>query len=152
MAVMHTRRVFLASAVALLASPLLGHAAGPGTVVVYKSAQCGCCGEWEKHLRAAGFHVETRLSDDLPALKRSFSVPIQFWSCHTAVIGGYIVEGHVPAADVRQLLLEQPKARGIAVPGMPLGAPGMEQGSPSAYQRYDTLAFDKGSSWVFARH
>lgn len=152
MAVMVTRRLFVASAAVLLPLPTLGRAGPEETLVLYKGPQCGCCGGWEKHLLAAGFRVETRVTDDLPAVKRSFGLPVEFWTCHTGLIGGYIVEGHVPAADVRRLLLERPKARGIVVPGMPLGSPGMEQGPPSGYERYDTLAFDKGGSWVFARH
>ena len=152
MAFMVARRLFIASAAVLLLLPRLGRAGPEETLVIYKGPHCGCCGGWEKHLRAAGFRVETRVTDDLPAVKRSLGSPVEFWTCHTGLIGGYIVQGHVPAADVRRLLLERPKARGIVVPGMPLGSPGMEQGPPSGYERYDTLAFDKNSSWAFARH
>ena len=149
---MVTRRLFILGAGTLLTLPWLARGSGDGTLILYKGPRCGCCSEWEKHLRAAGFRVETRIVDDLPALKRSFGLPVEFWTCHTATIGGYVVEGHVPAADVRRLLSERPKARGIVVPGMPIGSPGMEQGPPSRYQSYSTLAFDKGSSWVFAEH
>ncbi|HEX6154531.1 MAG TPA: DUF411 domain-containing protein, partial [Burkholderiales bacterium] len=83
------------------------------------------------------------------AVKRRLGVPSALASCHTATVEGYVVEGHVPAADVRRLLRERPEAIGLAVPGMPLGAPGMEQGTP---QRYLTMAFDARGSWVFARH
>ena len=149
---MWTRRFFIASAGALLALPLATRAGKESTVVLYKGPQCGCCGGWEKHLRTAGFRIETRVTDDLPALKRSFDLPVEFWTCHTGVISGYIVEGHVPAADVRRLLLERPKARGIVVPGMPLGSPGMEQGPAYGYQHYNIYAFTSHSNWVFEEH
>lgn len=149
---MWTRRFFIISAGALLALPLATRAGKESTVVLYKGPQCGCCGGWEKHMRAAGFPIESRIVNDLPALKRSLGLPVEFWTCHTAMIDGYIVEGHVPAADVRRLLRERPKIRGIVVPGMPLGSPGMEQGPPERYERYDTLAFTARSSWVFEKH
>lgn len=149
---MHSRRTFLATIGALLALPLAARAEAAQTMVVYKGPQCGCCGEWENHMRKAGFRVDSRVVDDLGRLKRTFGVPADFWTCHTGVVDGYLIEGHVPAADVRRLLRERPKVLGIAVPGMPLGSPGMEQGPPSGYHRYETLAFTSHRSWVFERH
>ena len=150
---MYTRRRFIGSAGSLLALPFLPLAAhGAETMLVYKGPQCGCCGEWETHMRKAGFRLESRMVDDIGRMKRSLGVPADFWTCHTGVVGGYLVEGHVPASDVQRLLRERPKLLGLAVPGMPLGSPGMEQGPPSRYQRYETLAFTARSSWVFEKH
>lgn len=150
---MNERRRFIQAATALLALPALPLAAKGGqAMIVYKGPQCGCCGEWETHMRKAGFRVDSRIVDDIGRMKRTLGVPADFWTCHTGVVEGYLVEGHVPAADVQRLLRERPKALGITVPGMPLGSPGMEQGPPSRYQRYETLAFTSRASWVFERH
>ena len=148
----NARRRFLRAAGALLALPLFDRAHAAETILVHKGPQCGCCGEWENHLRAAGFRVESRAASDMEQVKRRLGVPADLWSCHTALVAGYLVEGHVPAADIRRLLRELPNIAGLAVPGMPLGAPGMEQGPPSRYQRYETVAFAARSRWVFARH
>ncbi len=105
---------------------LQASAAAPLRVVVYKTPTCGCCGKWVEHLRANGF---TPVVQDVPATapyQRQYGVPDRLLSCHTAVVGGYTVEGHVPAADIQRVLKERPRARGLAVPGMPLGSPGME--------------------------
>ena len=98
------------------------------TITVYKSPSCGCCKMWIEHLESEGFTVEAFDSDDMTAIKKELSVPRQMSSCHTAKVGGYTIEGHVPAADIRRLLAEQPDADGLAVPGMPVGSPGMEYG------------------------
>ena len=122
-------------------------------MTVYKSASCGCCKNWVEHARSSGFTVKTIDTEDLAAVKRDLGVPSRLQSCHTAVVGNYLVEGHVPAADVKRLLAEKPAVRGIAVPGMPLGAPGMEQGAPADHQRYEVIAFTAaGVTSVFARH
>jgi hypothetical protein len=118
------------------------------------SPSCGCCGEWVKHLRANGFQVEAKYVGDILEVKRAHRVPQALWSCHTALVGGYAIEGHVPAADIVRLLRERPRvngapAGGLAVPGMPAGAPGMEQGAPQAYA---TVEFGPDGSRVFARH
>jgi len=146
------RRAFVRAAGGILAFLLLPRALAQSApaLIVYKSAGCGCCGEWEKHMRANGFRVDSRTVADIGGVKRKLGVPESLASCHTATVGGYVVEGHVPAADVRRLLREQPEAIGIAVPGMPAGAPGMEQGQPA--QPYRTLAFDARRSWTFQRH
>lgn len=126
--------------------------AAPVAVTVYKNAQCGCCKNWVEHLRKEGFKVTARDVDDLAAIKRKLGVPASLSSCHSAIVGSYVVEGHVPAADIRKLLAEKPKVAGIGVPGMPMGSPGMEMpGMPA--DKYDVMAFAKdGKQRVFASH
>lgn len=119
-------------------------------MTVYKSAYCGCCTAWVEHARKAGFTVRTVDTEELTSVKRDLGVPARLHSCHTVVVGTFIVEGHVPAADVKRLLSEKPAVRGIAVPGMPIGSPGMEQGPP---EKYDVIAFTAaGVTSVFAKH
>ena len=143
------RRDFLAG-VALapvLAAPAA--AAGRPAVSVWKDKNCGCCNGWVTHLRGAGFEVSTTDSDDVAAVKRLLGVPDKLQSCHTAKVDGYVLEGHVPAADIRRLLAERPKAIGLAVPGMPASAPGMDQPG----QPYTVLLFGpETGEQVFARH
>ncbi len=126
--------------------------AAPIAVIVYKNAQCGCCKNWVEHLRKAGFEVTAKDVNDLAAIKNKLGVPSALASCHTAIVGQYVVEGHVPAADIKRLLDEKPKVAGIGVPGMPVGSPGMEMpGTPA--DRYDVVAFAKdGKQRVFASH
>ena len=120
-------------------------------VVVYKSQLCGCCESWVEHMRKAGFEVEVVNTDDLDAIKTRVGVPAGMGSCHTAEVDGYFIEGHVPASDVSRLLVERPDVRGLAVPGMVVGSPGMEQGD--AVEPYDVVAVAKdGSTSVFAHH
>lgn len=118
-------------------------------VTVYKNPACGCCGEWIKHMEANGYRVEVHQIDDVSPMRRRFGVPDALASCHTAVVGGYAIEGHVPAADITRLLKTRPKAKGLTVPGMVPGSPGMEQGTP---QHYATLLFDEAGTRVFAQH
>jgi hypothetical protein len=108
-------------------------------VVVYKDPDCGCCGAWVDHMKANGFSVTVHDVRDMTPHKRKLGVPERLGSCHTAVVDGYTIEGHVPAADVKRLLKERPKAKGLAVPGMPQGSPGMETGK---LDPYDVLLFD----------
>ena len=125
-------------------------AAQSADVVVYKSPSCGCCKHWVTHMRRNGHSVKTQDLDDLDVIKKMSGVPEPFQSCHTAMVDGYIIEGHVPAKDVERLLKDRPKARGLAVPGMVAGSPGMEQGEP---ERYNVLLFQPdGSSSVYARY
>lgn len=120
------------------------------TVTVWKSPTCGCCRNWVEHMRKEGFTVVAIDTSDLNAVKRTHGVASDLGSCHTATVGGYVVEGHVPAADVRRLLAERPAIVGVAVPGMPMGSPGME--GPFR-QKYDVIAFDRSSGRsVFATH
>lgn len=120
-------------------------------VHVVLSPTCGCCRDWIGHLRQAGFRVTHSFATEATEAARQRGVPNHLRSCHTATVGGYIIEGHVPAADIRRLLRERPAAAGIAVPGMPMGSPGMEHGSHR--ERYNTVLFTRaGRQSVFARH
>lgn len=126
-------------------------AATASPVLVYKTPTCGCCSLWVDHLRASGFDVETRDLPSLTAVKDSLGVPMQLGSCHTAVVDGYVVEGHVPAAEIARMLQERPDVRGIAVPGMPLGSPGMEvPGRPA--DTYDVLSFGDNGTATYANY
>ena len=118
---------------------------------VYRSPSCGCCGGWVDHLRGAGFEVAVEMIDDVSPIAQRLGVPDALRSCHTGEIAGYFVEGHVPASDVERLLREQPVARGIAVPGMPIGSPGMEMGERR--EAFQTLLVNgQGAISVFATH
>jgi hypothetical protein len=118
-------------------------------VTVYKSPTCGCCSKWVDHMRAAGFTVDAKDVPDVSPMKAELGVPGSLTSCHTAIVDGYVIEGHVPADLVQKLLKERPKIAGLAVPGMVTGSPGMEGG---AGQPYDVIAFDlKGHTSVYAR-
>jgi hypothetical protein len=145
--------VALSAAVGTFAASAVQTGQKAAAVVVYKSPTCGCCRGWVEHLQARGFQVEARdVSDSqLSTVKIQSGVPADLQTCHTAKVGRYIVEGHVPAEDVQRLLKEQPEIAGIGVAGMPMGSPGMEQGGMK--QRYTTMAFAKnGTQTVFAKH
>ena len=136
-------------------SPLVSRAEVPGspaTITVYKDPSCGCCTKWVEHLRGAGLHPDVHDRADMEALKNSLGVPTALRSCHTAVAGRYVIEGHVPAADLKRLLAAAPKGIvGLAVPDMPAGAPGMEV--PGRADRYDVIAFAAdGTTKLFAHH
>ena len=121
----------------------------PETVTVYKSPTCGCCSKWVDHLRAAGFTVVVHDTDNLDEVMTDFAVPRQLASCHTAKVGKYVVEGHVPADLIAKALREHPAIAGLAVPGMVAGSPGMEGG---AAQHYDVVAWTAaGQTTVYAR-
>jgi len=118
----------------------------PG-VVVYKSPLCGCCSKWADHLRTAGFHVVTRNVESLTRIEARYGVPRGLSSCHTALVGGYVVVGHVPGDVLLRLLADRPDVAGLSVPGMPQSAPGMD-GAPD---HYDVVAFDRdGHTQVYA--
>jgi len=117
---------------------------------VYSDPSCGCCGAWVDYMRAQGYAVSVHQDLPMAAVKARFGVPAAAMSCHTAVIDGYVIEGHVPVEDIRRLLAERPDARGLAAPGMPMGSPGMEMGAP---ERYDVVLIGHdGSTRVFASH
>jgi hypothetical protein len=140
-----TRRVLVAGLA--LTGLGLGPARAATDVTVYKDPECGCCGGWAKHLRAAGFAVTERPVADLAAVKARAGVPEALQSCHTAFVDGYVLEGHVPLEAVQRLLRERPAVVGLAVPGMPIGSPGMEGPDP---EPYDVMAFAKsGTPSVF---
>lgn len=138
------------AAVLLAATALVRAPAAPAgpTVTVYKSPSCGCCGKWIAHLQAAGFTVVAHDTDDVGAVRGSMGVPFRLGSCHTARVGNYVIEGHVPADLITKLLTEHPAIAGLAVPGMVTGSPGME--GPGA-QPYDVVAWDRnGKTSVYA--
>jgi hypothetical protein len=138
---------------AISAALLLTHAAAaaPPQMSVYKTPTCGCCTKWVEHMRANGFKVDVTDVPSTAEARRKFGVPENLQSCHTAVVKGYAVEGHVPAADVHRLLKTRSNIKGLAVPGMPIGSPGMEQGPRR--QAYSVLGFDaKGGISVFQKY
>jgi hypothetical protein len=156
---MITRRVFLAQTAGLALISLGGRrlwgrsAAGTGTpITVYKSASCGCCTSWVDHLRANGFTPAVHDEENMDGIKDDMGVPKDLRSCHTALLDRYLVEGHVPAADLRRLLAERPAVAGLALPGMPKSSPGM--GVPGqTHEPYTVVAFARdGKTSVFARH
>lgn len=117
-------------------------------VVMYKSPTCGCCEKWAEHLEANGFDVRREDRNDLTPVKMQHGIPYELGACHTATVGDYVVEGHVPADVIKRMLEEKPDIRGITVPGMPIGSPGMEGPNP---QSYDILALKKdGTTEVYA--
>lgn len=148
------RRAFIGSApMALLgfAAPALAIQRGRTAIRVHKTPWCGCCGGWVEHLRANGFQPSVVEHQDLTPVARRLGVPDSLRSCHSAEVGGYFIEGHVPAADIRRLLAERPQALGLAVPGMPIGSPGMEQ--DGRRQPYRTMLVLRGGAVrAFARH
>ena len=150
---MSTRRILLGQLAAVLAvGPAIAATESNKSplIKVYKSPTCGCCSKWIDHVQTAGFQVEATDVVDVAVYKQQYGVPRELSACHTGIVAGYVVEGHVPADDIIRLLREQPDVVGIAVPGMPMGSPGMESPRP---ERYETLAFDKeGGITVFAVH
>lgn len=155
-----TRRNWLVSTLALAAaSPMAASSAmakgtlqtGPRQITIYKTPWCGCCDGWVSHMREAGYVTQVRVLQDLAPIRAEHGIPDRLASCHTGVIGGYAIEGHVPAADVARLLRERPEgARALSAPGMPAGSPGMEA---AGHQPYVTWLIDgEGQARVFGRH
>lgn len=130
----------------------LGKSGAPIPVVVYKSRTCECCAKWVEHIRTNGFTPTVHDEEDMDAIKDQMGVPRAVRSCHTALVGKYLIEGHVPATDIKRLLAEQPKIAGLAVPGMPSTTPGMAApGAPEG--PYDVVTFTTtGSTSLFAHH
>ena len=121
-------------------------------IMVYKSPTCGCCSKWVTHLKENGFDVETTDLNDLRMIKSMSGIKPEQASCHTAKVGGYVIEGHVPADDIKRLLAESPEARGLILPGMPKGSPGMEVAGFDS-EPFDVVTFDKsGNTEVFASY
>ncbi len=143
-------RVMTFVAMAFVVASCTQTAAETLEVTVYKSATCGCCNDWIKHLKANGFAVKAHNVQNLDQIKRQNGVRPRLAACHTARVGGYVIEGHVPAQDIKRLLAEKPAVAGLAVPGMPAGSPGMEGPRKDPYNVY---TFNKdGSSDVYVRH
>lgn len=146
---MHFRKILVKiAALLVIASPLVT-AAAP-SMTVYKTPTCGCCGKWVEHMKANGFQVIVHDVPSTAAFRRKQGIPDRLQSCHTAVVNGYTIEGHVPAADVKRLLSEKPKAVGIVVPGMPMGSPGMEGARSDSYSVI--LLGENGSETVYQRY
>jgi hypothetical protein len=141
------RRTILATAAAIALIPALPvRAAGTARIEVYKSPTCDCCSMWVEHLQASGFQVDAEDVVDLDAVKRMAGVPDHLAACHTAMVDGYVVEGHTPAAAIDKLLAERPAIRGLAVPGKPAGSPGMPSPEP---ERDDLIAVGDGEDQDF---
>jgi hypothetical protein len=139
-------RLGLAGASLSLASTMFGRARAETLppVVVWKDANCGCCEGWVRHMRGSGFGVTVREVGDMAVIKRARNVPDALQSCHTAVVAGYVIEGHVPASDIKRLIAGQPSAKGLAVPGMPQSAPSMDQpGEPYKVVMFGTPTGDQ---------
>lgn len=167
-----TRRSFLARAAGLAAAGLVGEqvwtraaafaTAGSGSLpssvgrsplmTIYKSPTCGCCAKWVEHVQASGYKTAVHDEEQMDAVKARLGVPEGVRSCHTAMIDGYLLEGHVPASDIARLLAERPKVMGLAVPGMPKSTPGMAMPG-QAHESYETVAFQRdGKTSRFAQH
>ena len=119
-------------------------------LAVYRSPTCGCCEDWVAHMRSAGFQIDDNITPNMATIRRTHGVPETLASCHTALVNGYVIEGHVPATDVQKLLTESPNVIGLTAPGMPLGSPGMETDSPAA--PYTIYTFTAKSARPFATH
>ena len=120
------------------------------TVHVYRDPSCGCCGGWVDHIKQSGYAVAVEERTDLDPIKQRLGVPAELWACHTATVAGYAVEGHVPAHALARLLAERPALKGIAVPGMPIGSPGMEAGGRE--DQYEVIGFDGPRRVSFGRY
>jgi hypothetical protein len=152
---MPNRRQFLVASAAGALAPLafsrrlVALEANP-VITVYRDPNCGCCAKWVKHLAANGFVTKVQDTPDMDAVKKNMRVPADLQSCHTAVVDRYVIEGHVPAADIKKLLASKESVQGLAAPGMPMGSPGMEGGTAD---KYDVIAFSTdGKKRVFAKH
>jgi hypothetical protein len=141
-----TRRVACLSLAAAVVFPSRALAAWP-RITVHKDPTCGCCGGWIAHLELNGFQTKTIETSDINRVRARLGVPFELAACHTAQVGGYLIEGHVPAKAIQRLLTERPNAQGLAVPGMPSGSPGMT----GEYEEYDVILFGPSERRVYAR-
>lgn len=145
------RILLMISLGSLLHSGLASAQQAPLDIVVYRSPSCGCCGKWVEHLKNNQFNVVDKVLENVQSVKDQYGVAPEIASCHTALAGGYVIEGHVPVADIKKLLLTKPKVTGITVPGMPMGTPGMEMGAKK--DAYQVLSFDKNKKMqVFSQY
>lgn len=140
------RRTAFGIFAAALVDPLSSVSAQVSTILVHKDPNCGCCAGWVQHLKDAGFTVTIQETAQLRAIRKRLGVPSDLAACHTAEVAGYVIEGHVPASAIRELLEKRPVALGLAVPGMPVGSPGMEGGTP---QKYDVVIFENSGRRTF---
>ena len=141
-----TRRGVLIVAAASLFQFQNAAAAAEPVITVHKDPNCGCCSGWVQHLQKGGFPTKVMETSDLDAVKRRLGVPDDLAACHTAEVSGYVIEGHVPVSALKRLLAEKPNATGLAVPGMPIGSPGMEGGTP---EKYDVVLFGQNGRRTF---
>jgi hypothetical protein len=151
---MYMRTVLALCLALLMAAPVFAATGSQPSIEVWRSPTCGCCGKWVKHLEANGFAVTVNNAapSALEQIKRQAGIAENLASCHTAKIDGYVIEGHVPASDIKRLVVEHPDAIGLTVPNMPIGSPGMEQPGGEA-EPYDVLLVKKdGAVEVFAHH
>lgn len=123
---------------------------GNKNITVYRSPSCGCCGVWIEHMKKHGFQVTDIKTDDMEAIKQQHNLPLNLASCHTAIIDGYIMEGHIPADDIKRFLKQKPNFKGLTVPAMPLGTPGMEAGNRK--QPFDVMAFNSNGTVEVFKH
>lgn len=145
------RRIFLQVILASsFSSPLLASAAAAPVVEDYKSKDCGCCEGWIEHLKSNGFAVKSHNVENPSDYREKFGIPQELGSCHTGLVQGYALEGHVPASEIKRLLAERPKAKGLAVPSMPLGSPGMEGKRRDPYDVF--LVQADGSRSIFKHY
>ena len=145
------RRSFVLSLAALSLAQALPALSKEPAILVYKNPSCGCCGKWVEHLEAAGFSVTVKEVESTSVMRRRLGMPQEYGACHTAAVDGYVLEGHVPAEEVKRLLSTRPAAIGLSVPGMPVGSPGMEVGN--RVDPYEVLLVDRnGQAAVFARY
>jgi hypothetical protein len=148
----HPRIAILALAAAFLTGSAFAQSSKLPPVEVYKNPACGCCGKWVEHMQKAGFTVTVHEVTNLPTQRERLGIPAAHASCHSAKVGSYALEGHVPASDIKRLLREKPKAIGLAVPGMPAGSPGMEV-PPERAQSYATLLVKRDApAEVYVQH
>jgi hypothetical protein len=143
-----TRRLLIAAGASVVLQRGAVSAAEPLAITVHRDPSCECCSGWVRHLRTAGFQANVLETLDMDSVKKRLGVPDDLAACHTAEIAGYVIEGHVPAAALKQLLSERPQAKGLAVPGMPIGSPGMEGANPEAY---DVVLFGPAGRRTYMR-
>ncbi len=148
---MLTRRIFVLAGLAVAGLPPSPARAAKPLVTIHKDPSCGCCGAWAEHVEKAGFPVRIVETERLNPLKAEKGVPQALWSCHTAEVAGYVIEGHVPAAEIERLLALAPKAAGLAVARMPVGSPGMEVEGYDP-DHYDVMLFGSGEPHLFAQY
>lgn len=149
---LHRRQLLITTAALFTVAPACSGATPTLAITIYKDPSCGCCSAWADHLTSAGFTASVDELADMAAIKAKFGVPDDLTSCHTGVVGGYAIEGHVPAEDIKRLLKEKPAALGLAVPGMPVNSPGMEV-EGEADEHYTVWLFAKGGKrTAFALH
>jgi hypothetical protein len=143
--------VTIAVIIVLMSAPSMAASSKASEITVYRAPSCSCCGGWIAHLAAQGFQLKEIATSNMNMLKQQHGVPNDLASCHTAVIQGYVIEGHVPVKDIKRLLAQHPKVAGIAVPGMPIGTPGMEDGDRR--EPFTVFSFDEqGNAQAFNQY